>query len=67
MDIKKIKNPNGEEIFGEKDLQKGIARKKPKIVWFEKAIKRKSDELYSKWKDCDNSYKSRIDKKDIAI
>ena len=67
MDIKKIKNPNGEEIFGEKDLQKVIARKKPKIVWFEKAIKRKSYELYSKWKGCDNSYKSRIDKKDIAI
>ena len=33
----------------------------------EKVIKRKGDKLYVKWKGYDNSFKSRIDKKDIIF
>ena len=31
-----------------------------------KVIKRKGDKLYVKWKGCDNSFNSLIDKKDLA-
>ena len=32
----------------------------------EKVLKRKGDKLYIKWKEYDNSFNSRIDKKDLA-
>ena len=32
----------------------------------EKVIKRKNDKFYVKWKGCDNSFNSWIDKKDIV-
>ena len=32
----------------------------------EKVIKRKCDKLYVKWKGCDNSFNSWIDKKDLV-
>ena len=32
----------------------------------EKVIKKKGDKLYVKWKGCDNSFNSQIDKKDIV-
>ena len=52
-----INDLNGEEIIGtfyEKELQK-TNQKKFRI---EKVIKRKSDELYVKWKGYDNSFNS---------
>ena len=73
--IKKIKNTvpwtyvlndlNGDEnigIFYENELQK------TKQIEFriEKAIKRKDDKLYVKWKGYDSSFNSWIDKKDIV-
>ena len=73
--IKKIKNTvpwtyvfndlNGEEIIGtfyENELQKT----KQNEFRIEKAIKKKGDKLYVKWKGYDNSFNSCIDKKDIA-
>ena len=73
--IKKIKNTvpwtyvindlNGEEIIGtfyEKKLRK-IDQEEFRI---EKVIKEKSDKLYVKWKGYDNSFNSRIDKKDLV-
>ena len=73
--IKKIKNTvpwayvindlNGEEIIGtfyENELQKT----KQNEFRIEKAIKRKGDKLYVKWKSYDNSFNSWIDKKDIV-
>ena len=32
----------------------------------EKVIKRKGDKLYVKWKGCNNSFNSLIDKRDIV-
>ena len=71
--IKKVKNTvpwtyvindfNGEEIVGtfyEKELQK-TNRKQFTI---QKVIKRKGDKLYVKWKGCNNSFNSWIDKKE---
>ena len=73
--IKKVKNIvpwtyvihdlNGEEILGtfyEKKLQKT----NQKEFRIEKVIKRKGDKLYVKWKGCDNSFNSWIDKKDLV-
>ena len=57
---------NGEEIietFYEKELQK-TNQKEFKI---KKAIKRKGDKLYVKWKGYDNSFNSWIDKKDLVL
>ena len=72
--IKKIKNTvpwtyaindvNGEEIIGtfyENELQK-TDQKEFRI---EKALKKKGDKLYVKWKGYNNSFNSWIDKKDI--
>ena len=59
-----IKDLNDEEIIGTfygKELQK--TNKKIRI---EKVIKRKCDKLYVKWKGCDNSFNSWIDKKDLV-
>ena len=71
---KKIKNTvpwtyiinelNGEEIVGsfyEKELQKT----NQKEFRIEKVIKRKGNKLYVKWKGCNNSFNSWIDKKDL--
>ena len=71
--IKKIKNTvswtyvindlNGEEITGtfyEKELPK-IDQQEFRI---EKVIRKKGDKLYVKWKRCDSSFHSWIDKKD---
>ena len=73
--IKKIKNTvrwtyvindlNGEEITGtfyENELQ-GTKQNEFRI---EKVLKKKGDKLYVKWKGCDNSFNSWIDKKDIV-
>ena len=60
-----INDLNGEEIKGsfyEKELQK-INQKEFRI---EKVIKRKGNNLYVKWKGCNNSFNSWIDKKDIV-
>ena len=72
--IKKVKNIvpwtyvindlNGEEITGtfyEKELQKTNQQE----FRIEKAIKRKGDKLYVKWKGYDNSFNSWIDKKNL--
>ena len=72
--IKKVKNTvswtyvindlNGEEIMGtfyEKELQK-TSQKEFRI---EKVIRRKGVKMYVKWKGCDNSFNSWIDKKDL--
>ena len=69
--IKKIKNTvpwtyvindlNGEEIIGsfyEKELQKTNQEE----FRIEKVIKRKGNKIYVKWKGCNNSFNSRIDK-----
>ena len=72
--LKKLKNTvlwtyvisdlNGEEIVGsfhEKELQKT----NQKEFRIEKVIKRKGNKLYVKWKGCNNSFNSWIDKKDL--
>ena len=59
-----ISDLNGEEITGsfyEKELQK-TSQKEFRI---EKALKRKGDKLYVKWKRYDNSFNSWINKKDF--
>ena len=59
-----INDLNGEEITGsfhEKELQKTNQKEFRK----EKVIKRKSDQLYVKWKGYDNHFNRWIDKKDL--
>ena len=61
-----INDLNGEkiiEIFYEKELQKT----NQKEFRIEKVFRRKGDKLYVKWKGYDNSFNSRIDKKDNSI
>ena len=56
-----ISDLKGEEIVGtcyEKELQKTNQK--------EKVVKRKDDKLYVKWKGCNSSFNSWIDKKDIV-
>ena len=56
---------NSEEIIGtfyEKELQK-INQEEFRT---EKVIKKKGNKLYVKWKGCDNSFNSWIDKKDLV-
>ena len=65
MDIYVIDDLNGEEIIGtfyEEELQKTNQQE----FRIEKVIKRKGDKLYVKWKGCDNSFNSWIDKKDLV-
>ena len=60
-----INDLNGAEIietFYEKELQKT----NQKEFRIEKVIKRKGDKLYVKWKGYNNSFNSRIDKKDFV-
>ena len=57
-----IRDLKGEEIFGtfyEKEFQKT----NQKQFRVEKAIKRKGEKLYLKWKGYDSSFNSWIDKK----
>ena len=55
---------NGEEIFG-KFYKKELQKTNQKEFRAER-LKRKSDDLYVKWKGYDNSLNSWIDKKDIV-
>ena len=60
-----INELNGEEIIGtfyEKQLQKTNQQE----FRIKKAIKRKGDKLYVKWKGYDNSFNNWIDKKDLV-
>ena len=60
-----INDPNGKEIIGtfyENKLQK----RNQEEFRLEKVIKKKSDKLYVKWKGCDSSFNSWIDKKDLV-
>ena len=60
-----INDLNAEQIIGtfyEKELQK-TNQKKFRI---EKAIKKKGNKLYVKWKGYDNSFNSWTDKKDLV-
>ena len=60
-----INDLNGEETIGTfygKEFQKTNQQE----FRIEKVIKRKDDKLYVKWKGYDNSFKSRIDKKDLV-
>ena len=55
---------NGEEITGsfhEKELQKT----NQKQFRIEKVLKRKGHKLHAKWKGYDNSFNSRVNKKDL--
>ena len=57
-----ISDLNGKKIAGsfyEKELQKTSQEK----LRIEKELKRKGDKLYVKWKGCNNSFNSWIDKK----
>ena len=76
--ISKIKNTvpwtyvssglNGEKISGSFYEEKKPKKKKTNQKKFrrEKVIKRKGDKLYVKWKGCDNSVNSSINKKDFV-
>ena len=60
-----ISDLNGEPIDGnfyEQELQ----RTNQQEFRIEKVIQRKGDKLYVKWKGLNNSFNSRIDKKDIV-
>ena len=50
-----------------KNLFERFRKKNCKEFRVEKVIKKKGDKLYVKWKGCDNSFKSCIDKKDIVM
>ena len=59
-----ISDLNGEKNVGsfyEKELQKT----NQKEFRIEKVIRRKGNKLYVKWQGYDNSFNSRIDKKDL--
>ena len=60
-----INDLNGEEILGtfyENEFQK----ENQKEFRTAKVIKRKSDKLYLKWKGCNNSFNSWINKEDLV-
>ena len=57
-----LKGTDSYGTFYEKELQKT----NQKQFRFEKVIKRKSDTRYVKWKGCDNSFNSWIDKKYVV-
>ena len=59
-----IKDLNDEEIIG--TFYGNRLQKNNKKIRIEKVIKRKCDKLYVKWKGCDNSFNSWIDKKDLV-
>ena len=53
-----ISDLKGEEIIVKKVLWKKISKNKQKEFGIEKVIKRKDNELYVKWKGCDNKFNS---------
>ena len=56
---------NGQKVTGSfyaKELQKTSQKE----FRTEKVLKRKGDELYAKWKGCDNRFNSCIGKKDFV-
>ena len=60
-----VSDLNGEKIIGtfyEKELQKTNQEE----FRIEKVTKKKRKKLYVKWKGCDNSFSSWIDKKDLV-
>ena len=60
-----ISDLNSEPIIGsfyEKEWQKTSKKKKFRL---EKALKRKGDKLYVRWKGYDNSFNSWIDQRDL--
>ena len=59
-----ISDYNGEEIVGT-FYKKELLKTNQKEFRVEKVTKRKDDKLYVKWKGCDSSFNSWIDKKDL--
>ena len=60
-----INDLNGKEIKG-RFYEKELEKTNQKEFSIEKAIKKKGDKLYVKWKGSNNSFKRWIDKKDIV-
>ena len=52
--------------FYENELQKKKKEKIKKEFRIKNLIRRKGNKLFDKWKDYDNSFNSRIDKRDIV-
>ena len=52
--------------FYENKLQKKKKEKIKKEFRIKNLIRRKGNKLFDKWKDYDNSFNSRIDKRDIV-
>ena len=48
-------------------MKKSYKKTIRKLYRTEKVIKRRSNELYVKWKSYDNSFNSWVDKKDTSI
>ena len=55
---------NGEEIVGT-FYKKEFLKTNQKEIRVEKILKRKDDKLHVKWKGCDSSFSSWIDKEDL--
>ena len=53
-------------LMVKKLLERFTKKNCKKINQIEEVIKTKSDKLYVKWEGYDNSFNSRIDKKDIV-
>ena len=60
-----ISDLNDEQIIG-RFYEKNLQKTNQKEFRIEKVLKRKGDQLYVKWKGCDNSFNSWINKKDIV-
>ena len=58
-----ISDVKGKEIVGSFYEKEKTNQKEFRV---ENIIKRKGDKLYIKWKSCDSSFNSWIDKKDIV-
>ena len=61
-----VNNLNGEEIVGTFDESQLPKKKTNQEFRIEKAINGKGDKLNVKWKRCNNSLNSKIDKNDIV-
>ena len=61
-----ISDLNDKEVVGT-CYKKELKKTDQKEFWIEKAFKNKGYKLYVKWNDCDNSFNSWIDKKDIVM
>ena len=60
-----INDLNGEEIIGTSN-EKELQRTNQQEFRIKKAIRRKGDKLYVKWKGYDKSFNSWINKKDLV-